>query len=550
MLTSLSVQNYALISNLKVDFGSGLSTITGETGAGKSILMGALSLILGSRADSGVLKDKSKKCIVEGCFDTESSKVSDLFDFFDLDLETTIILRREIVPSGKSRAFVNDTPVNLPVLKEIGHRLVNIHAQHQNLMLNRENFTILAVDGFLKLDEKRISYNENYEKFREKASRLKEMVSQYESEKRNQDFLEFQLNQLLDAQLDLDQQEDLEAEREALDHAIDIQSSIGQALITFDEDENSLLTTLKQAIQSIKSVEIFYAQLSEPVKRLDGSYLEIKDIVSELRAILDKVESDPSRLKIVQDRLDLFYTLQQKHQVPDQKGLIALREEFDRQLLGIQLSSNHINKIKEELEELEKELMEKGRALSAMRIQGFPEFSAKVQASLSELGMPNARFEIAHETLAEPSTDGLDQVDFLFSANKNQQPESVSKVASGGEVSRLMLSIKGLISSSLQVDTLIFDEIDAGVSGDIADKMGKMIKSIAQGRQVFNITHLPQVARSGDQHYLVYKFDDELSTHTAIKLLNHEDRVQQLARMLSGEEITNEAVNNARQLLN
>ncbi|MEA1877451.1 MAG: AAA family ATPase, partial [Bacteroidota bacterium] len=304
MLSSLSIKNYALITSLSVEFGYGLSTITGETGAGKSILMEALSLILGSRADTGVLKEKDKKCVVEGQFDIESSRVSDLFATHDLDLDNVVILRREIVPSGKSRAFVNDTPVKLHVLKEIGESLINIHAQHQNLMLNRDNFTILAIDGFLKLDEKRNIYNDLYEEYRDKETQLKDLMSRYDSEKRNQDFIEFQLNQLFEARLDDDRQSELEKEREILEHSGEIQTNIGQALYSFEEDENALLAGMKQVIQSIRTVEGYFSQLSEPLKRLDGSYLELKDIVGELRNILDHVEADPSRLQVIQDRLD------------------------------------------------------------------------------------------------------------------------------------------------------------------------------------------------------------------------------------------------------
>jgi len=431
MLSSLSIHNYALITNLKVEFGLGLSTITGETGAGKSILMGALSLILGSRADTSVLKEKEKKCIVEGYFDVESGKVSDLFAAYDLDLDRTIILRREIVPSGKSRAFVNDTPVNLQILKEIGARLINIHAQHQNLMLNKDNFTILAIDGFLKLDEKRDSYNSIYDEYREKRNQLKILVSRYEEEKRNQDFVEFQLNQLLEARLDDDRQSDLEKEKEILEHAGEIQSNIGQALYSFEEDENSLLVALKQIIQRISSVESYYTHLADPLKRLDGSYLELKDIVGELRSVLDHVEANPSRLQMIQDRLDLFYTLEQKHQVTDQDGLISLREDLNQQLAEIQLSSHHIEKLNKELHDLNDKLMKEGEVLSFKRAKGIPVFCAKVQTSLKELGMPNARFEIEHHVIAHPESDGLDQMSFLFSANKNQQPEIVSKIASG-----------------------------------------------------------------------------------------------------------------------
>lgn len=549
MLLSLSIQNYALISSLNVEFGGGLSTITGETGAGKSILMGALSLILGNRADSGVLKEKDKKCVVEGVFSVDKNILAPLFQENDLDLDSQLILRREIVPSGKSRAFVNDTPVNLPVLKEIGECLVNIHAQHENLMLNRDNFTVLAVDAYLRLDDDRLKYNQLYSDYQEKSAQLKRMVSRYEEEKKNQDYLEFQLNQLIEARLEDDQQLDLESEREVLEHAEEIQSNLGQIIYSFTEDEMALLVGWKQALQKLRSVAPYYGDLAEPLKRMEEAYLEVKDILSELQLLMDKTEADPVRLQIIHDRLDLLYALQQKHLVADQMGLIDLRNRLEEQLAGIHLSSHQIEKLEQELRTQYTVLRGAGKELSTRRLAGIPGFCEKVQQSLTELGMPNAKFKIEQQTLEEPGPDGLDQLSLLFAANKNQQPEPVGKVASGGEISRLMLSIKGLISSSLGVDTLIFDEIDAGVSGEIADKMGKMIRAISKGRQVFNITHLPQVARSGDQHFLVYKYDDAHSTHTALKLLNREERVLQIARMLSGEELTDEAINNARQLL-
>jgi DNA repair protein RecN (Recombination protein N) len=549
MLKSLSIQNYALISSLKVEFEMGLTTITGETGAGKSILMGALSLILGARADTGVLLNKSTKCYVEGVFSAKSDELLRLLQENDLDQESEIILRREIVPSGKSRAFINDTPVNLSLLKEFGDLLVNIHAQHQNLMLNQENFAVLALDSFLKLTEVRRAFSAQFQAYRNKKADYLNLKSEFEQERRNQDFIEFQLNQLLEARLDELDQTELENEREVLEHAEEIQSKLGSICYSLEDDDRAMLPELKQIIQTIKSIENFYHELSDPVKRLDETYLELKDITSELVTRLDKVESNPERLMLIQEKLDLLYTLQQKHQVKSREELISVRDKFDEQLSNINTSSGQLVKLEKELETDYEELFHAANELSEKRQSGIEEFCVRIVEQLRELGLPNAKFAIDHERLDHPENDGVDAMTLLFAANKNQEPQEVSKVASGGEISRLMLCIKGLISTSLNLGTLIFDEIDSGVSGEIAFKMGKVIQSISKGRQVLNITHLPQVARSGDHHLLVYKYDDDNTTHTAVKKLDSEERVQQLARMLSGEKVSNEALSNARELL-
>lgn len=550
MLQSLSVRNYALISELTVNFNTGLSTITGETGAGKSILMGALSLILGNRADTGVLKEKDKKCVVEGIFATETDLLADLFTRNELDADVQVILRREIVPSGKSRAFVNDTPVTLPVMKEFGDRLVNIHAQHQNLMLNQENFPVLALDGFLLLDQAREAFEQQFSAYTHDLAAYKRLKNDYEEQVRNQDFIEYQLNQLNEARLDDDRMSDLEEEREVLSHAEEIHKTIGEVNFLYEEDERALLSEIKESIKALRTVEGYYAALTEPLNRLDGAYLELKDIISELGSLSARVDIDPARLQLVQDRLDQLYSLEQKHQVSGQDQLIRLRNELQEQVNSIELSNSHLLELAAQLERNFQSLLESGQELSAKRKAGVKDFCDRVENLLSELGMPNARFKIQHTVLDVPKSDGLDQMELLFAANKNQDPEVVSRVASGGEISRLMLSIKALISQSLVVPTLIFDEIDAGVSGEIADKMGQLIRSLADGRQVLNITHLPQVAKSGQYHYQVFKFDDEFTTHTSIKLLNQEERITQLAKMLSGEQVTEAAVENARRLLN
>ncbi|MBT3242641.1 MAG: DNA repair protein RecN [Bacteroidetes bacterium] len=550
MLASLSIKNYALISSLFVDFSMGLTTITGETGAGKSILMDALSLILGNRADTSVLKDKKQKCIVEARFQVQTKRYVNFFSKHDLDLDEGIILRREIVPSGKSRAFVNDTPVNLPVLKEIGDKLVNIHAQHENLMLNEDQFPLLALDAFAGLTSVRESYAVKYYEYLAGKNELDLLRRKYQEEKRNQDFLEFQLKQLQDARLDQDSQADLEAELEVLEHSEEIQQQVGNTVFSFDEDEQSILSVIKMNIQSLRSVESFYKALSDPIRRMDESYVELKDLIQELSRLLDGVEADPQRLKYIKDRIDLLYSLQQKHQVGDQQGLIDLQLRLEKQLSGIHISSEKITKLEKLVEERLTSLLNAGQLLSDRRLKAKPDFCNEVESILKDLGMPHARFDLSCELLSEPSEKGLDEMEFYFTANKNQELMPVSRVASGGEMSRLMLSVKSLISDSLEIPTLIFDEIDSGVSGDIADKLGRLIRSISKNRQVLNITHLPQVASSGDQHYLVYKYDDDTSTHTAVKELTNEERVVELAKMLSGEKVTDEAILNARQLLN
>lgn len=550
MLKTLSVRNYALITDVKVEFDSGLSTITGETGAGKSILMGALSLILGNRADSGVLKNKEEKCVIEAVFQVDIGQYSGWLKENDLDVDERIIMRREIVPSGKSRAFINDTPVTLPVMKELGDRLVNIHAQHENLMLNQDNFPVLALDAYLGLDQERNEYLVNYQAYQALKSEYQRAKSLYQEEQKNRDYIEFQLNQLIEARLDDDVMTELETEREILEHAEEIQNQLGQVLFLFEDSEQSVIPAIKQALQSIRSVSGYLPALEESLQRLDSSYIELKDILAEINQLNAKVESDPARLELVSDRLDLLYSLEQKHQVNGQDELIRLRTELEQQLGKLDLSAGHLDEMERQISQEYQSLMQSGESLSAKRQAGNGSFCEKTESMLKDLGMPNAKFRIGHQVNKEPAADGLDAMEFLFAANKNQQPESVTKVASGGEVSRLMLSIKALISASLSVPTLIFDEIDSGVSGEIADKMGQLIRRIAKGRQVLNITHLPQVARSGEFHYLVYKYDDEQTTHTAIKKLNFEERVTQLARMLSGEKLTDEAISNARQLLN
>ena len=549
MLNSLSVQNYALISGLDVKFHPGLSAITGETGAGKSILMGALGLVLGNRADTTVLNDKSVKCVVEAGFSIEGINLEDFFKVNDLDFDKHTLIRREILPGGKSRAFVNDTPVTLPVLKNLGNQLVNIHAQHHNLLLKDEDFPLEVLDAFLGLEPLKHQFNELYKKFRDIQSNIKKLEKELSEAKKEQDYLEFQYTQLEEARLEGGEEDKLLDEQEILSHAEEIRMSLGSVINSFSDEENNVLQVIKRSLQEISSIQKYMSHLEEPSKRLDSVYIELKDLVSDLEQLLERVEANPERLSFLTDRLDLLYTLQKKHQVGSSKDLIKVQEEISSRLMNITSSDTELEKLVIDSKKVEAELNKLADQLSKTRKAGLSSLSQSVVDHLKELGMPHARFELEHSSLPEFSEYGLDKFAFLFSANKNQSLELIQKVASGGEMSRLMLSIKSLISESLAVPTLIFDEIDAGVSGEIADKMGKLLKKISLNRQVINVTHLPQVAGRGDFHFQVFKHDGERKTHTGIRLLDTNDRVVEMAKMLSGEQLTKEALSNAKALL-
>jgi DNA repair protein RecN (Recombination protein N) len=549
MLNSLSVRNYALISSLEVEFHRGLSSITGETGAGKSILMGALGLVLGERADLTTLNDKTEKCVVEASFSINGLGLEAFFRNEDLDYDDNCLLRRELLPSSKSRAFINDTPVTLPVLKSLGDKLVDIHAQHHNLMLKEEGFPLEVVDAFLGLHDIRTEYGKTFREFRELNSETARLQERLDEALKEQDYLEFQYNQLNDAKLMAGEEEALEQELEMLSHASEIQNSLGNILKSLSEEEINVLGLLNRSSQELTAINKYFPDLAEPQKRMESAYIELKDISSELEKMLERVDFDPQRLEIVTERLDLINSLLKKHQAGSSEELIKVREDISSSLLDISTSDTELNKLKEKKKRLMTELRERADNLSKERMKGLDSISTAIVENLKEVGMPNASFQIRRESLDNFTESGLDRFTFWFSANKNQPLELVHKVASGGEISRLMLSIKSLISESLEVPTLIFDEIDAGVSGEIADKMGKMLRKISKNRQVLNVTHLPQVAGRSDHHYQVYKLEDENTTRTGIRLLDKEGRIMEMAKMLSGEQLTSEALGNARALL-
>ncbi len=549
MLKSLFVRNYALIRELDIEFFPGLTVITGETGAGKSILLGALSLILGQRADSQTLLDKSEKCIVEGIFDITGYPLSGFFSENDLDYEDQTSLRREINKSGKSRAFINDTPVNLNVLRELGMRLVDIHSQHHNILLGNNIFQLQVVDTFAKNNTLIEKYRDSFHRFRKLTSELERLNEKARKAREDLDYYNFQLDQLEKAQFTAGEDDKLKEEYELLSHTEEIASSISGILHHLDVEGESVLYRLREIKNLLERIKAFYPPSEALLQRFQSIDIELSDLYSEFEYAANDLESEPGRLEVVKERLDLIYSLEQKHQVDSVSELIRIKEELQAKVDSIFSDDHLLEELGKQQKILLDELKNRAEALSKSRKEVIPVIEMEVENILKKLGIPNAQFKIQHNYRDEFASGGKDQVDFVFSANKNAALQNLKKVASGGELSRLMLSLKSLITSSVMMPTIIFDEIDTGVSGDIADKVGEIISGMAADMQVINITHLPQIACKGEFHYLVYKSENRNSSETHLRLLRKEERIEELAKMLSGKELTNAALANARELL-
>ncbi|MBN2756314.1 MAG: DNA repair protein RecN [Bacteroidales bacterium] len=550
MLKSLSIKNYALIDKIEIDFFNGFSIITGETGAGKSILLGALSLILGQRADTGILKDKEKKCVIEGSFYIKGYQLESFFIENEIEYENESILRREISPNGKSRAFINDLPVNLNLLKDIGLQLVDIHSQHQSLNLNNSIFQLNVIDVFASNSKILTEYQSNFINYIKTKSELEKITELATKTKADFDFFNFQYNEIENAKLQEGEQESLEEEAKTLNNSEEIQSNLSNIFNLLSENEISVINALKDAQHSVEKISKFSDKIDELAKRINSVNIEIKDIAAEVELIAGDIVFDSERVEIINQRLDLIYALQQKHKVKSVFELTEIKNNLEINLLEINSYDEKIKKLTQELEELTNKLNANSKELSEKRKNAFAEIENYIFNQLIQLGMPNSKFKIEHNFTEDFTKNGRDKIKFLFSANKNTDIQDIAKVASGGEISRLMLSIKSLLSKSSGLPTIIFDEIDTGVSGEIADKMGSIMEQMSYGMQVVNITHLPQVAAKGNKHYLVYKNDDENNSSTGIKLLSKEERLQEIAKMLSGENITKEAIENAKVLLN
>ncbi len=549
MLRRLQIRNYALIRELDVDFTSGLTIITGETGAGKSILIGALSLILGQRADTSVLKEKDNKCIVEGVFDVNGYGLEPLFAENDLDYDKQVIFRREIAANGKSRAFVNDTPVNLKTLQDIGVRLIDIHSQHQSLELGNRLFQLMVVDNYSGNLALLKEYQYKFKAYKSLLSELTAAEEKAQLMRQELDYFQFQLEQLSNANLQSGEQEKLEHELTLLTHADELKTAFLSVANLLREEDGNALVRVKESIGILNRILKFYPEASGLIERMNSIYLEMSDMTAEIAYSSEKMEIDPGRIVFLNERLDHLYSLQQKHHVSGEEDLIKLRDDFEIKVNSVFSNDESLLILKNSVLEKENELLVLAGQLTTNRKAVAERIGQKVEEQLFQLGMPNSKFTVEISTGLQLSVWGRDEVNFLFTANKNGELNEISKVASGGELSRLMLSIKALISKSKALPTILFDEIDSGVSGETADKMGNILKEISQDMQVINITHLPQIAAKGDMHYLVYKEDTEHETITRLKLLSQEDRVDEVAKMLSGEVITEAARLNAVELL-
>ncbi len=549
MLQSLSIQNYALIEELNIYFNKGFSIITGETGAGKSILLGAISLILGQRADTSILKNKNKKCIIEGVFDISDYNLKYFFNNNDLDFDNFTIIRREINPNGKSRAFINDTPVNVSILKELGSKLVDIHSQHQNLILNDAQYQLFVVDIMAKHKNLLNEYRKNFKEYKKDKQELNNLIEKSEKSKQDLDYLQFQYNQLDEANLITDEQEGLESNLETLTHAEDIKANLSKAYNLLSGEGETAINQINEAKSFISRLNKFFPKSTDLSQRIESVLIELNDISNETEIISNDVEYNPEKINIIKERLDIIYNLQQKHRVSTISELIEIKNNLQNQIDEISSYDSEINELNIKLKNKHDDLVNKANNISTQRKKIIPDIEKNIVHLLQNLGMPNATFKIVQTKLDQLSVNGFDTVTFLFSANKKIDMQNISKVASGGELSRLMLSIKSLISKSIALPTIIFDEIDVGVAGEIADKMGNIMLNMSKNMQVISITHLPQIASKGQYHYTVYKFDDNDTTSTSIKLLNDDERIVEIAKMLSGENVTEAAFENAKDLL-
>ena len=550
MLRSLYIQNYALIEKLDIGFEPGFSVITGETGAGKSIILGAIGLLLGQRADVKSIRTNATKCIIEARFDISRYNLRPFFEENELDYEDECILRRELYASGKSRAFINDSPAPLAQMKELGEQLIDVHSQHQNLLLNTEGFQLNVLDLLAHDDAILTAYQSAYKAWKQAQGDLDKLMEKIARDKSDEDYIRFQWQQLDEARLATGEQEALEQETEMLSHAEDIKAGLYQADQLFNNDENGLLSGLKACCNTLQSLQAVYPAAEELANRLESSYIELKDIADEISDREERVEFNPARLAEANERLNLIYSLQQKHHVDTVDELIALRDDYATRLASISSSDEELETLRKQCEELHDQVLRQASVLTQARQEAAREVERQMAQRLIPLGMPNVRFAVEMGERKEPGPHGSDTVSFLFSANKNGTLQNISSVASGGEIARVMLSVKAMIAGAVKLPTIVFDEIDTGVSGEIASRMADIMQEMADNqRQVISITHLPQIASRGRVHYKVYKQDNETETNSHIRRLTDEERMEEIAHMLSGATLTEAALNNARTLL-
>ena len=550
MLRNLHIQNYALIETLDLDFTKGFSVITGETGAGKSILLGAIGLLTGQRAETAAIRTGATKCVVEGTFDVEGYNLQHLFEEYDIEYDAECIVRREIAATGKSRAFINDSPVSLTILKQLGEHLIDIHSQHQNLLLNNEDFQLGVLDTLSTDKSAKEKYTEAYRHYREVAAQLEALRTQLTGDQGDEDYIRFQLQQFGEWHLQEGEQEELEQELELLTHAEEIKEGLYHISTALSGDEGGQTAALRSVTAALRSLINIYPAAEEWHQRMESLYIELKDIADDVADAEERISFDPERQEWVEGRLDTIYSAQQKHRVSSVKELLEIEQRFRDTLNRIDESAERIADMEKQKEAAYATLLAAGTRLTSQRSTVAATFEKEIAARLVELGIANTRFAVDIAPRRQPDNTGNDSVSFLFSANKNGALQNIADVASGGEISRIMLSLKSIIAAAKALPTLIFDEIDTGVSGTIAARMADIMEGIANhGRQVISITHLPQIAAKGSAHYKVYKEDTENTTVSHIRTLSAEERITELAHMMSAGTLTEAAINNAKELL-
>jgi DNA repair protein RecN (Recombination protein N) len=551
MLKHLYIKNFTLIDELDISLYEGFSVITGETGAGKSIILGAIALLLGQRADSKTIKQGAEKCVIEANFDLSRYNMQPFFDENDIEYDAgDCIIRRELTAAGKSRAFINDTPVALSMLKELGDMLMDVHSQHQNLLLNKQDFQLEVVDIIADDAAQLAKYQNTYAEFVKAEKELSEMTLAIERNRENHDFLKFQFEELENAKLQEGEQEELEQRSETMEHSEDIKSALYTTDNALSAEQVGVIQSLRSSLSALRSIESVYPEVSELIERIDSSYIDLKDISQEISSLLESVDFDPAELDQINSRLDRIYELEKKYHVETVEELISKRDELHQQLAAIENGDESLDALKARRDELESKARKEANALTKLRTKSAKTIEAEMQKRLIPLGMPHVRFSI-QLTPIELGQNGADKVSFLFSANTSTPLQPVSQVASGGEIARVMLSLKAMISGAVKLPTIIFDEIDTGVSGKTAEMMAQIMKEMGgHGRQVISITHLPQIAALGSVHYKVEKNETASGTTSKMRQLDADERVREIAQMLSGSDVTEAAIQNAKALLN
>lgn len=550
MLKQLYIKNFTLIDELDIQLFPGFSVITGETGAGKSIILGALSLLLGQRADSKSIKSGCDRCIIEAHFDLSRYQLESLFADNDIDYDNEdCIFRRELTSTGKSRSFINDTPVSLAVMKSIGQQLVDIHSQHQNLLLQEEDFQLNVVD-IIAQDGKQLSdYQQAFRDYQTARKAVVRMEEELAKAAENEDFIRFQYNELQEANLEPGQQEELEQESETLSHVEDIKEALFNAEGILSGEEANLVESLREVSRTLSGIKGVFADVAEVTERIDSCFIELKDIAAEVSQLSSHVDYDPKRLDFINDQLGIIYSLEKKHRVETVEELITLRNQLKEQLSHLDNSSEEMDILRQQEKAAREKALKKASELNALRLKAAQKVEKEMKNRLVPLGIPNIRF-VVDITQTEMTDKGTDKVAFLFSANTSTAMQPVAQIASGGEIARVMLSLKAMISGTVKLPTIIFDEIDTGVSGRVAEMMAKIMQEMGQtDRQVISITHLPQIAALGRHHYKVFKEETKEGTKSRMSLLSDEERIQEIAQMLSGSDVTTAAINNAKELL-